>query len=83
MIFDEPLEGLDPLGRNALKSVMGDLRAAGHSVLFSTHVLSDVEAQIAAELQHPEPQTVVDNGRGLLEQLAQLDIICSTRPFLI
>lgn len=43
VVLDEPLEGLDPLGRKALKDVIRDLRTAGRSVLFSTHVLSDVE----------------------------------------
>ncbi len=43
VVLDEPLEGLDPLGRKALKDVIADLRASGCSVLFSTHVLSDVE----------------------------------------
>ncbi|MHC5021316.1 MAG: ABC transporter ATP-binding protein [Planctomycetota bacterium] len=43
VILDEPLEGLDPLGRKALKDVIKDLRSAQRSVLFSTHVLSDVE----------------------------------------
>jgi ABC-2 type transport system ATP-binding protein len=43
VVLDEPLEGLDPLGRRALKDLIRGLRDAGRSVLFSTHVLADVE----------------------------------------
>ncbi len=34
--------------------------------------------QIAKELQHSDPQAVIENGRSLLKQLSELDIICST-----
>ncbi len=43
LILDEPLEGLDPPSRNMLKAVIRERRAAGTTVLFSSHILSDVE----------------------------------------
>lgn len=42
-ILDEPMSGLDPLGRALVKEVIRELRAAGKSVFFSTHITSDVE----------------------------------------
>ncbi len=43
LLFDEPTTGLDPIGRNEVLDVMKDLAAKGKTVLFSTHILSDVE----------------------------------------
>lgn len=42
-IFDEPMSGLDPMGRHLVTDVILDLRAAGKTVFFSSHILSDVE----------------------------------------
>jgi ABC-2 type transport system ATP-binding protein len=43
-ILDEPMSGLDPLGRALVKQIMSDLKARGRTVFFSTHVTADVEA---------------------------------------
>ncbi len=43
LVLDEPLEGLDPPGRNLLKEVIRERQRAGTTVLFSSHILSDVE----------------------------------------
>ena len=42
-ILDEPTEGLDPLMQRAFYDVLDDLRAAGRTIFFSSHVLSEVE----------------------------------------
>ncbi len=42
-VLDEPMSGLDPAGRLAVKSVLARLRAAGRALFFTSHVLSDVE----------------------------------------
>lgn len=42
-ILDEPMSGLDPLGRALVKQIMGELRQAGKTVFFSTHIIDDVE----------------------------------------
>lgn len=42
-ILDEPMSGLDPLGRALVKDVILDLRRRGKTVFFSTHITSDVE----------------------------------------
>lgn len=43
LVLDEPLEGLDPPSRALLKEVIRERRRAGTTVLFSSHILSDVE----------------------------------------
>jgi ABC-2 type transport system ATP-binding protein len=44
VIFDEPMSGLDPLGRRAVRALILALRDKGVTVFFSSHVLSDAEA---------------------------------------
>jgi ABC-2 type transport system ATP-binding protein len=43
LVLDEPLEGLDPPTRNLLKEIIQERQRAGTTVLFSSHILSDVE----------------------------------------
>ena len=43
LVLDEPLEGLDPPTRSLLKEVIEERRHGGTTVLFSSHILSDVE----------------------------------------
>jgi ABC-2 type transport system ATP-binding protein len=43
LILDEPMGGLDPFGRLLVKDLMLEERARGKTILFSTHILADVE----------------------------------------
>lgn len=43
LCLDEPMSGLDPLGRREVRDLIADLRARGKTVLFSSHILTDVE----------------------------------------
>jgi ABC-2 type transport system ATP-binding protein len=43
-ILDEPMSGLDPLGRALVKDIIIDLKSRGKCVFFSTHITSDVES---------------------------------------
>jgi len=43
VILDEPMSGLDPLGRRDVRNIILSLRDAGQTVFFSSHILSDVE----------------------------------------
>ena len=43
-ILDEPMSGLDPVGRALVKDLILDLKLNGKTVFFSTHVIADVEA---------------------------------------
>jgi ABC-2 type transport system ATP-binding protein len=44
LVLDEPMSGLDPVGRKEVRDLMVDLGRRGKTVFFSTHVLSDAEA---------------------------------------
>ena len=44
VIFDEPMSGLDPLGRREVRALILKLRDRGCTVFFSSHVLSDAES---------------------------------------
>ena len=43
IILDEPITGLDPMGRVSVKKILTDLRDEGKTIFFSSHILSDVE----------------------------------------
>jgi ABC-2 type transport system ATP-binding protein len=43
-IFDEPMSGLDPIGRALVKDIIRDLKREGKTIFFSTHITADVEA---------------------------------------
>ena len=54
-VLDEPTSGLDPAGRVAVKSVLARLNRGGSALLFTSHVLADVE-ELCATI------TVLDRG---------------------
>ena len=43
VILDEPMSGLDPIGRKEVRDIILRLRAEGRTVFFSTHIIPDVE----------------------------------------
>jgi ABC-2 type transport system ATP-binding protein len=43
VILDEPMSGLDPIGRREVRDIILELKRDGKTVLFSTHILSDAE----------------------------------------
>lgn len=71
VILDEPMSGLDPLGRRLVRDVILELKAAGKTVLFSTHILSDAETLC-------DQVTVLHEGKvlktGPLAEILQIDI---------
>ena len=42
VLLDEPMTGLDPVGRVEVKRIIQDLHAQGKTVLFNSHILADV-----------------------------------------
>jgi ABC-2 type transport system ATP-binding protein len=71
LILDEPMSGLDPIGRNLVRNLILDQRRAGKTVLFSTHILSDAETLC-------DRVAVLRAGRllkvGALGELLRLDV---------
>ncbi len=43
IFLDEPMSGLDPVGRREVRDIIHDLKREGRTVFFSTHILSDAE----------------------------------------
>jgi ABC-2 type transport system ATP-binding protein len=43
VFLDEPMSGLDPIGRHIVRGLILDLKSRGKTVFFSTHILSDAE----------------------------------------
>lgn len=43
VILDEPMSGLDPIGRKMVGDLIIDMKAEGKTVFFSSHILSDIE----------------------------------------
>jgi len=71
VILDEPMSGLDPIGRRLVRDLILGLRRAGKTVFFSTHILSDAETLC-------DRVGVLRAGRlvkaGTLGELLQLDV---------
>lgn len=44
VFLDEPMSGLDPIGRREIRELIAGLRDVGTTVFMSTHILSDIEA---------------------------------------
>ena len=66
LLLDEPMIGLDPLGQRELRAIVAGLRAEGHVVLVSTHLLESAAAMCDRML-------VIDRGAlvasGTIEEL--------------
>ncbi len=43
LVLDEPMSGLDPIGRKEVRDVLLEQRSRGKTLLFTSHILSDVE----------------------------------------
>jgi ABC-2 type transport system ATP-binding protein len=43
LVLDEPLSGLDPVGRTLFRSILLSLAQQGATIFFSTHILDDIE----------------------------------------
>jgi len=43
LVLDEPMSGLDPVGRSEVKALLREQRAAGATILMSSHVLAETE----------------------------------------
>ena len=43
LVLDEPLSGLDPIGRKEIRDILVEQRSRGKTIFFSSHILSDIE----------------------------------------
>jgi ABC-2 type transport system ATP-binding protein len=72
MVFlDEPMSGLDPIGRKLVRDLILELKSEGRTVFFSTHILPDAEALC-------DRVALLREGRlvevGALDQILSIDV---------
>ena len=72
LILDEPMSGLDPVGRKEVRDLIVDERDRGRTIFFSTHILSDVEAMCDRVAILREGKVVVS---GALRQLLRGEVL--------
>jgi ABC-2 type transport system ATP-binding protein len=61
LVLDEPLSGLDPVGRKEFKSILKELNNEGTTIFFSSHIVSDVE-EICNQVVFIEKGKLIYNG---------------------
>ncbi len=61
IILDEPLSGLDPIGRKEFKDVIKEVNEAGVGVFFSSHIVNDVE-EVCHDVVVLESGKIIYNG---------------------
>ncbi len=82
LILDEPMSGLDPLGRRRIRELMLHLRDKGKTVFFSSHVLGDVE-QICDRVAILSKGRLAVQGRVdelLTRRVTHVEVIASGLP---
>lgn len=66
IILDEPLSGLDPIGRKELKDVIVEVHREGKTVFFSSHIVPDIEEICDRVIFLKEGKLVYDGEVGAL-----------------
>jgi len=66
LILDEPMSGLDPLGRDKIISLIHDLKLQGKSILFCSHILEDVDRLVDSLLILHKGQKLFDGSAAEL-----------------
>jgi ABC-2 type transport system ATP-binding protein len=71
LILDEPMSGLDPIGRKQVRDIIVEQRKRGKTLIFTSHVLSDVELLCDRIAIVQRGQVVA---RGTLDELLRRDV---------
>jgi ABC-2 type transport system ATP-binding protein len=79
LILDEPMSGLDPVGRKEVRDLIVEERRAGRTIFFSTHILSDVETLCDRVTILRRGEVVVSGQLGelLRREVQRTDVIVS------
>jgi ABC-2 type transport system ATP-binding protein len=82
LILDEPMSGLDPVGRKEVRDLIFAERDQGRTIFFSTHILSDVEAMCDRVAILREGKVIVSGAiRQLLRgNVLRTDVILAGAP---
>jgi ABC-2 type transport system ATP-binding protein len=82
IFLDEPMSGLDPVGRREVRDIILELKREGRTVFFSTHILSDAEmlCDRVAVLVGGKLQGVGAPGEMVSMQSGTMEILFEARP---
>mgnify|MGYP003347593699 CR=1 FL=1 len=77
VILDEPTSGLDPLMQDTLMAILRELALLGHTILFSSHTLAEVESLCDRIAVIRDGQIIVDDKLSTLRQQAPRRIVAT------
>ena len=82
VILDEPMSGLDPIGRREVRDIILDLRRQGRTVFFSTHILSDAEmlCDRVAVIVAGKLQGIGSPAEIVSIEVSGMEILCELAP---
>jgi ABC-2 type transport system ATP-binding protein len=82
LIFDEPMSGLDPLGRHLVATLIRDLQEKGKTIFFSTHIIPDIETLCdrVGILVHGTMKYVGSIGQALYPAEGKLELTLRAEP---
>jgi len=81
VLLDEPMSGLDPVGRRDVRNLILQLKSAGKTVFFSTHILSDAEALCdRVAILHRGRLVGVGQIAELLKRQSGLEVVVESCP---
>lgn len=84
LILDEPMSGLDPMGRKNMRDIILKCREQGKTIIFSSHIISDVETVCdrASIIAKGELKEVIDIENIMASDDNTLwEIICQAKHF--
>jgi ABC-2 type transport system ATP-binding protein len=83
LILDEPMSGLDPMGRKDMRDIILRCRDQGKTIIFSSHIISDVEliCDRASILSKGELQQVIEMNDRQDNKDSTWEIICQGKVF--
>lgn len=76
LFLDEPMSGLDPIGRKMVKDLLIELKKSGTTIFFNTHILADVES-ICDRI------SIINHGHLIVEGQAVKKLAWSLEDFFI
>lgn len=76
LFLDEPMSGLDPIGRKMVKDLLVELKQKGTTIFFNTHILADVESIC-------DKFSIIHRGNIVVESMSVSDLEMSLEDFFI